>query len=48
MLNRHWKLTPRFLSQAQRATSNILIKSKIDNVAVRVSAAKFLKILVLL
>jgi len=35
MLNRQWKLTPRFLSQAQRATSNILIKSKIDNVAVR-------------
>ena len=30
MLNRQWKLTPRFLSHS-RATANIVIRSKIDN-----------------
>ena len=35
MLNRQFKLTPRFLSAAARATSNVLIRSKIDNVHIR-------------
>jgi len=34
MLNRQWKLTPRFLSHA-RSTVNVVIRSKIDNVQVR-------------
>jgi len=34
MLNRQWKLTPRFLSHS-RATANIVIRSKIDNMQVR-------------
>jgi len=34
MLNRQWKLTPRFLSHS-RATANIVIRSKIDNMHVR-------------
>ena len=35
MLNRQFKLTPRFLSAAARATSNVLIRSKVDNVQIR-------------